>query len=123
MHLIQHRLEKAEGLITEVQFLIDNNHYNTAINRIYYGMFHVLSALELKNNCSSSKHHELLDWFNNEFVAPGKVDKKYGKILNTAYEMRTKVDYDDFAEYSLDEVKTLYNDMKEFINCIKQLIV
>jgi uncharacterized protein (UPF0332 family) len=120
--LIIHRLEKADELIKEVHSHIENRHYVTAVNRIYYGMYHSLSALALKNSFITSKHQQLIGWFNKNFVKENLVDQKYGKIINTAFEMRTKGDYDDFVNYDKDVVKLLHDEMSEFVLMIKTLI-
>jgi len=44
--------------------LIDNNRFRSAVNRIYYGMFYPLMALGLANHFETSKHGQLIGWFN-----------------------------------------------------------
>lgn len=120
--LIEHRISKAIASIDEIDFLISNKKFLLAVNRIYYGMFYILSALSLKYDFSTSKHQQLIGWFNKEFVASGKVEPKYGKIIHNAYSNRSTGDYDDFAEFEEDEVKTLFNELKDFIKTIKALL-
>jgi len=121
--LIKHKLEKANGSVNDVRFLIDNDKLVIAVNRIYYGIFYALSALALKYQFATSKHQQLIGWFNNNFVKEKKVDRKYGEILHRAFDKRSKGDYDDFVEFSKDEVEQLFQDMKDFINKIKDMIV
>ena len=120
--LIEHRISKAMAAIDEVDFLINNNKLLLAVNRIYYGMFYILSALSLKYDFSTSKHQQLIGWFNKEFVATGKVEPKYGKIIHNAFSNRSTGDYDDFAEFEEDEVKMSFNELKDFIKTIKALL-
>ena len=120
--LIEHRISKAIASIDEIDFLISNKKFLLAVNRIYYGMFYILSALSLKYDFSTSKHQQLIGWFNKEFIAAGKVDPKYGKIIHNAYSNRSTGNYDDFAEFEEDEVKTLFNELKDFIKTIKALL-
>ncbi len=120
--LIEHRVSKAMAAIDEVDFLINNNKLLLAVNRIYYGMFYILSALSLKYDFSTSKHQQLIGWFNKEFVATGKVEPKYGKIIHNAFSNRSTGDYDDFAEFEEDEVKISFSELKDFIKTIKALL-
>ena len=120
--LIEHRVSKAMAAIDEVDFLINNNKLLLAVNRIYYGMFYILSALSLKYDFSTSKHQQLIGWFNKEFVATGKVEPKYGKIIHNAFSNRSTGDYDDFAEFEEDEVKTSFNELKDYIKTIRALL-
>ena len=62
--LIEHRISKAIAAIEDVDFLIRNRKFLLAVNRIYYGMFYILSALALKYDFSTSKHQQLIGWFN-----------------------------------------------------------
>ena len=120
--LIEHRISKAIAAIDDVDFLISNKKFLLAVNRIYYGMFYMLSALSLKYDFSTSKHQQLIGWFNKEFIATGKVDHKYGKIIHNAYSNRSTGDYDDFAEFEEDEVKNSFNELKDFIQAIRALL-
>jgi uncharacterized protein (UPF0332 family) len=120
--LIEHRISKAIAAIDEVDFLVSNKKFLLAVNRIYYGMFYILSALSLKHDFSTSKHQQLIGWFNKEFVATGKVEPKYGKIIHNAFSNRSTGDYDDFAEFEEDEVKTSFNELKDFIKTIRALL-
>ena len=120
--LIDHRISKAIAAIDDVDFLISNRKFILAVNRIYYGMFYILSALSLKYDFSTSKHQQLIGWFNKEFIATRKVDPKYGKIIHNAYSDRSMGDYDDFAEFEVDEVNNSLDEMKDFIKTIRALL-
>ena len=120
--LIEHRISKAIAAIDDVDFLISNRKFILAVNRIYYGMFYILSALSLKYDFSTSKHQQLIGWFNKEFIATRKIDSKYGKIIHNAYSNRSMGDYDDFAEFEVDEVKNSLDEMKDFIKTIRALL-
>lgn len=121
--LIQHKLDKAIDTIADVGFLLDNNKLVIAVNRIYYGIFYALSALALKHQFITSKHQQLMGWFNKEFVKEKKVERKYGEILHKAFDKRSKGDYDDFVNFSKDEVELLFHDMKDFIDKIKVMVL
>jgi len=120
--LIEHRISKAIAATNDVDFLISNRKFILAVNRIYYGMFYILSALSLKYDFSTSKHQQLIGWFNKEFIATRKIDPKYGKIIHNAYSNRSTGDYDDFAEFEVDEVKNSLDEMKDFIKTIRALL-
>ncbi len=120
--LIEHRIARATDTIEEVSFLIKNKKFLLAVNRIYYGMFYILSALSLRYDFSTSKHQQLIGWFNKEFISTGEIDRKYGRILHNAYNNRSTGDYDDFAEFDEDDVKKSFDEMKDFIRTIRALL-
>jgi uncharacterized protein (UPF0332 family) len=120
--LIKYRLEQAIDTIDVVDFLINSDKLTVAINRIYYGLFYSVTALAINNGFETSKHAQLIGWFNKEFIATKKTDVKFGKILRNAFQNRTKGDYDAFVSFEKDEVSQMHKEMIEFINEIKKLI-
>jgi uncharacterized protein (UPF0332 family) len=120
--LIQYRLKQAVESIDLAKFLLSSDKLVVAVNRIYYGMYYALTALALKHAFKTSKHTQLIGWFNKEFILSKKVDSKYGKILWNAYKNRTKGDYDAFVLFSTSEVESMLNEMIDFIEEIKFLL-
>jgi hypothetical protein len=118
--LIKYRIEQAEKTIQEISLLITNGLYKTAVNRVYYGMFYMLLALALKHNFKTSKHRQLIGWFNQNFIKPGTIDTKYGKIINHAFENRSDSDYGIFIEFTKEEVEEMHNEMKSFVDELKK---
>jgi len=92
--LIKYRLEQARETIEVVDLLLKNDKFSTAVNRIYYGMFCSILALALQNDYETSKHQQLIGWFNKEFIRTGLIEKDYGRMLRDAYENRNYGDYD-----------------------------
>jgi uncharacterized protein (UPF0332 family) len=113
--LIKHRLNEANDTIQDVQLLLDNGRLRAAVNRIYYGMFYSLLALGLANEFETSKHQQLLGWFNKTFIHEGLIDSKFGKIINKAFIRRTQGDYDSFVDFDSDGVLEMFDEMKQFI--------
>ena len=120
--LIKYRLEQANETISDVQLLIENNRLRSAVNRIYYGMFYALLALGLANQFETSKHAQLIGWFNKYFINEGLIDSKYGKIINKAFNRRTKGDYDTYIDFEKAIVIEMFNEMKDFISEIKSYL-
>ena len=120
--LLKYNIEKANNIENDIPFYIKNNKLFVAVNRIYYGIFYMLSALALKERFSTSKHIQLIGWFNKKYVKEGLVSQKYSKIIRKAFENRSKSDYDVLIKFTKEEVKILFKEMKEVINEIKKLL-
>ena len=60
LSLIKYRLIQAEETVLDVELLIANNRYRSAVNRIYYGMFYALLALAVGEGFETSKHIQLI---------------------------------------------------------------
>jgi uncharacterized protein (UPF0332 family) len=120
--LIKYRLQQAEDTIPLVKLLIENKEFAAAVNRIYYGMFYCITALALKYEYKTSKHQQLLGWFNKSFVKEGLIDEKYNHILRKAFQNRTEADYGEYIQFTKDEVNEMFAEMKEFIKILKQFV-
>ncbi len=120
--LIAHRIKRADALISEIDVLIKTGYLETAANRIYYCIYYLLSAFALKKNYQTSKHLQLIGWFNREFVKAGIVPHEIGEIVYNSYDLRTKSDYDDFVVFSKGELTRSYSDLMKFMENIKKLI-
>lgn len=120
--LINYRIEQAKDTVELSKFLIESDRLIVSVNRIYYGLYYAVTALAIKNRFETSKHAQLIGWFNKEFIASGEVDKKYGKILRNAFQNRTKGDYDAYVEFGKDEVLQMHSEMIEFIDQIDKIL-
>jgi uncharacterized protein (UPF0332 family) len=113
--LIEYRIEQAKKMVDVSELLIKNNEAESAINRIYYGMFYMLLALGLKYEFETSKHQQLLGWFNKKFIHTGQIDKKYGRMIRKAYDKRMRSDYEVIVDIEIEEAEALLSDLQEFI--------
>ncbi|GAK59237.1 hypothetical protein U27_06214 [Candidatus Vecturithrix granuli] len=83
----------------------------------------MLSALAVQYDFHTSKHQQLIGWFNKNFVKEGKIAPKYTKIINDAYENRSSGDYGVFVSFAKDDVAEMLMDMKDFLTRIEQYIL
>ena len=120
--LIRYRLEEAIETLADVQLLIDNDRLRAAVNRIYYGMFYSLLALGLAYWFETSKHQQLIGWFNKNFIHVGLIDPKFGKFINKASTRRTQGDYESYVEFDKEIILEMFGEMKEFILEIERFL-
>ncbi|MCP4103270.1 MAG: HEPN domain-containing protein, partial [Lentisphaerae bacterium] len=110
--LIDYRIQRARETVQEAEMSLNHNRFNLAENRIYYSMFYMVQALAAKHDFSTSKHAQLLGWFNKTFVRTGQIDPALGKFYHSGFEKRQEGDYQDFLTFSKDEVE---NDLANMI--------
>ncbi|MFH1194352.1 MAG: HEPN domain-containing protein [bacterium] len=120
--LIAHRVFRARESADDAKIAIENNRLFNAENRIYYAIFYTVSALALKNDFSTSKHFQLLGWFNKNFVKTGIVSIELGQIYKKQFENRLESDYEDYVEFTPDEVKNDFGQMLKFVEEIEKLL-
>ena len=120
--LSRNYLAKSQDTIKTVDFLIGNGEFSLAMNRIYYGIYYALCALAVRNGFQTSKHAQLIGWFNRNFVKTGKADPRYGRFIRKAFENRMEGDYNVFASFEKQEVETAFNEMRQVIIQISQML-
>ena len=121
--LIRYRIQQTKETLSEIEILIKNKLYKIAVSRIYYGMFYMLLALALKYDFKTSKHQQLIGWFNRNFIKTGKIDVTFGKIINDAFENRSDSDYGINIDFSKKDVATMLEDLKSFIKEVEKYIM
>jgi len=122
IELIIYRLSRASETLEEAKNSIENKRYLLAANRIYYASFYAVSALAIKHEFKTSKHAQLLSWFNKNFVKNEIVEKRLGKFYLDAFEMRQESDYEDFVVIDKTSIDEKFKLASEFINKIQEII-
>lgn len=120
--VINYRILRCHEAMEEAELNLKYDKLRLTENRIYYSIFYIVTALAEKNNYSSSKHGQLMGWFNKSFIATKLVDTRLSKIYNNAFEKRQKGDYDDFVKFEKEEVESDLNDMKLFVSEVSKLL-
>ena len=121
-NIVMYRMGKARQLLHDVDVLIENELWNSTINRMYYACFHAVSALLIKNGIEVKSHMGIRQAFGLHFVKAVKVSLVYGRIFSRIYDKRQSSDYDDFIDFTKEEVEKLYPQIKSFIMVIGNLV-
>ncbi|MBE0538649.1 MAG: HEPN domain-containing protein [Ignavibacterium sp.] len=122
IELIKYRLNRASETLEEAKISIENKRYLLAANRIYYASFYAVSTLAIKHEFKTSKHAQLLSWFNKTFVKTEIIEKRLGKFYLDAFEMRQESDYEDFVVIDKTSIDDKLKLASEFIDKISKLL-
>ena len=121
--VVSYRLQSAKDLLVEINSHIERGFYNTAMNRMYYACFYVVSALLLNAGIDGVRTHEgVRQMFNKHFVLTGIVPKEWGRFYSVVYGNRSEADYEDFKDFDLSEVQEIYPKVCEFVGMIEKQI-
>lgn len=119
--LIKNWLLKSDEAMADAKANLEQNRLTTTQNRLYYAIFYAVSSLGQKLGFVTSKHGQLLGWFNREYVKPGKVEHRFGKLYAKCFDNRQRNDYmftfKPKKEVLLNEIK----EAEQFIKVIKEL--
>lgn len=120
--LAQHRIARAHAALQEADILIEQGHFNGAMNRVYYAAFYGARALLATRSLDSSRHSGVIALFQEHFVRTGLVATDTARALPRAFEKRQTSDYGDFSEPSSDEVRSLREQVRAFVHVCETLV-
>ena len=120
---IRYRLGKAREVYEAARVLYAASQWNSVINRLYYACFYSASALLLYKHIPAKTHSGVIGQFSEHFVRSGLFQieefRVYAKLLN----WRSKGDYSDLFDFTKEDVNTMMEPVKQFMDKIAGLIV
>ena len=119
IQLSQYRFSRAKEVLRDAETLLNQDSFSSSVNRSYYAIFHALRAVTALDGFDSSKHSGVIAYINREYVKTGIFEKRLSNILDTAFRLREKADYDDFFIISIDAAKEKLLKAEEVI-CMVQ---
>ncbi len=120
--LVSYRLLKAKETISEIDILIANQLWNTAINRLYYACYYAVAALLIQNDIKAQTHAGVRQMFGLHFIKTGFIDKDLGRFYSDIFDKRQTGDYDDFIDFGENDVAELIPPAKKLIQTIESFI-
>ena len=120
--LIELKIERANETFKEVPYLIEQAFYRTAINRLYYSCYYIVSALLLQKGFETRTHNGIITLFAMNFVKSGIVSKDEGQLYRSLYELRQTGDYDEAKIIDKEDVITRLQPAEKFIAEMEKLI-
>lgn len=79
--VIKKMLVKARKKLTTARTNFDNDQYDDAVSRTYYGVFHAISAVLLSKGLHFSSHGQTTGEFNREFIKNKKFPTSFSETL------------------------------------------
>lgn len=120
--IVSREIEKAERTFDDVLFCARENKWEAAANRLYYTLFHAMSALLVSDGHRVKSHRGVLAMFGEHYVRTGLFSKKDGALLSDLVIMRDNADYNCFFEADEEKLKPYLEPTRLLIEKIKQYI-
>ena len=120
--LISLYLQKSDETLEDARFNRSQKRWNASANRLYYSLFHAITALFVSDDIPVHSHNGMKIVFGKEYVLKGLASDEEGKLLSQMETMRERADYDvtfTATESLLDERFSLVEKM---IQHIKELV-
>lgn len=103
--LSKYRFGNAAEDLEAARTLFGDGKIRQSVNRSYYAIFHSLRAVTALDHFDSRKHSGIIAYFNRNYVKSGIFDKEISQIIDTAFRLREKADYQDFYVISVEQAQ------------------
>lgn len=117
--LSQYRFQRACEDYETAQLLLKSKNLKASVNRSYYAIFHALRAVTALDQFDSSKHSGIIAYINRNYVKEGIFDKGFSKMLDSAYRLREKADYEDFMIISIEMATEQLKKAEMILNIVR----
>lgn len=82
-----------------------------------------MTALAYKNNFVTSKHSQLMGWFNKKYIYDEKIfDNNLLQIYKEAFTNRQKSDYDFTYAISKEDLILAISETKDFVEIVEKYL-
>lgn len=120
--LVTLELEKAKRTMAEVDSLLQGEFWNGVASRLYYAVFHAVSALLIHDKHQVNTHNGSHALFGLHYVKTGIFPVAYGKLYNQLQTLREQSDYNCIYDIDPEELTGKIQPAKQFIIDIERLI-
>jgi uncharacterized protein (UPF0332 family) len=123
--IVQKSLEKAERALKAANDNLVSGNFEVSMNRCYYATFYAAMATAFSESFLTSKHKQLMGWFNRTFIYEKKLfSAELSRIYKDLYENRQKADYSFDIEYlvSSEDVESSIADAENFVKTIREYL-
>ena len=115
-------LEKAINTIEQIPELQKLGYWDNIANRLYYSVFHAVTALLIHDSHPVNTHKGALALFGNYYIRTGLFPSKAGRLYSNLQTLRNNSDYNCSYSASQQEIEPMIEPAKELIESIKEFI-
>lgn len=120
--LVQLQLEKAEKNFSQIEQLRQLGYWDNIANRLYYALFHAVSALLINDGHNISSHRGAVGTFGQLYVLSGVFSVEEGKHYARLQTLREKSDYNCRYEATEEDIAPKIEPTRQLIDKIRRII-
>ena len=115
-------LERVTKTLTEMEVQRQNGLWGMVANRLYYSLFHAVSALLVSDEREVGSHKGAAIRFHQYYVRTGIFTVDEGSFYSQMETLREKADYNCFFQVSESDIKACIEPTRQLIEKVKQYI-
>ena len=120
--IVNLEIEKANNTYSDVLFFISEERWEAAANRLYYAVFHAVSALLIYDGHNIKSNRGIISMFGQHYVKTNLFTRQEGSLLSNLMIMRDNADYNCFYEADKEKIEPFIEPTGNLINKIKDYI-
>ena len=120
--MVNMEFEKAVRFSDQARKNAEIKEWDVVANRLYYAMFHAVSALLIHDKHKVGTHKGAVMMFGQHYVRTGVFSANEGRLYSQLQTMREKADYNSAWQTSEDIMAPLIEPATIFIDKIKDQI-
>ena len=115
-------MHKARQALDDARLLLDHNRSEAAVNRIYYAAFNSARAALLTKGEAPSSHSGVKARFSYHFARTEQIDRKHGRTLAVAEDMRNRADYSAFTVFEAEAAADMLVDVEQLVDAVAAML-
>lgn len=120
--LITLELEKSEKTLTEMEVQLQNSLWGMAANRLYYALFHAVSALLVSDKHEVDTHRGAVNKFSLFYVKTGIFTPAEGRLYSQLQKLREDGDYNCSIDVDQSDVEGKVLPTRQLIAHIRRYL-
>jgi len=120
--LVKREYEKAQTFMLQAEGNIQLGYWDTVANRLYYSVFHAISALLIHDGHQVGTHKGSVMRFGQYYVKTGIFSSDEGALYSRLETMREKADYEVTFTASKTAINEMYPQSKALLEKIAMFI-
>lgn len=113
-------IARAEEALMAAASLLDDKFYRDSVSRSYYAMFYAATSALMVVGQEASSHAALVAQFGEHLVKAGHIRREFGRMLNSAMDLRGDADYDVYETITEDQASENLKDAQRFVDAVKE---
>ena len=115
-------LERVDKTLKEMEVQLQNGLWGMVANRLYYALFHAVSALLISDGHEVGTHRGAVNRFSLYYVKEGIFSGEEGRLYSQLQSLREDGDYNCSIDIQQKEAEEKINPTRRLIEKIKQYI-
>lgn len=120
--VVELELEKAQVAYNETVWLMEKESWSGAAGRLYYALFHSVSALLIHDRHTVNSHKGSHILFGNYYIKTGILPKEFGAIYSQMEAIREEGEYNCTYRVTQEELQQKLSPAKNMIDTIAAMV-